>query len=250
MEKLDVLKYQDYRMFLADYNRARSERKRGWSLSVWTRQLGLSHASALSMILNRKRHIGESLQDSLCTYFEFNESEKKHFANLVKYEKSIENSNVRVMLLNRIEGERNNALVRYILNEGHQITRFDSKKEFAKLLSPVLGMSAEQILSLEDKTPVAPEPKALHQEVVNLLERSFDVLPKEQRQYSTSFLKMPKARLPEAIARLRAFHQEFLEEFDSKDGETLVCFQNAIFDMLKEVEKDSRELPTGSEDSK
>lgn len=243
MNKSDILNYKDYRAFLADYNSWRSENRTGWSLSVWTRHLGLSYPSALSMVLNKKRHIGDRLLESLCQYFEFNESEKSHFTNLVKYEKSIESSTLRIMVLNYLDGEKKNSLARYIVREGLRMPRFEDQESLAEVLAPILGMKSQEVLNLESGVPEKPDPKAMHQEVLGLLERSFDLVPKDQRQYSTNFIRMKPERLQEAIAKLRAFQKEFIAEFDADGGESLVCFQNAVFAMLKESKEESQSLP-------
>ncbi|ASD63804.1 hypothetical protein [Bdellovibrio bacteriovorus] len=247
MNKSDILNYKDYRAFLADYNNWRSENRAGWSLSVWTRHLGLSYPSALSMILNRKRHIGDKLLGTMCQYFEFTELEKNHFTNLVKYEKSIESSTLRIMVLNHLDGDKKNSLARYIVREGLRMPRFEDTESLAEMLGPILGMKTAEVLALEPGVPERPDPKSMHQEVLGLLERSFDLVPKESRQYSTNFIRMERSRLPEAIARLRAFQREFIAEFDSEAGESLVCFQNAVFAMLKESAPDTEAtLPSSS----
>ncbi|XGC79577.1 TIGR02147 family protein [Bdellovibrio bacteriovorus] len=239
MNKSDILNYKDYRAFLADYNSWRNETRTGWSLSTWTRHLGLAYPSALSMILNKKRHVGDKLLQTFCEYFEFNEAEKTHFTNLVKYEKSIESATLRVMVLNYLDGEKKNSLARYIVREGLRMPRFeDTESCLAEVLAPILGMKPQEVLNLEPGVPDKPDPKSMHQEVLGLLERSFDLIPKESRQYSTNFIRMKPERLQEAITKLRAFQREFIAEFDAEDGESLVCFQNAVFSMLKEEPKD------------
>jgi hypothetical protein len=234
MTKAEILKYKDYRQFLADYNAWKLQNKVGWSLTVWTRQLGLSHPSALSMILNRKRHIGDKLAESISEYFEFNDNEKSHFSNLVKYEKSIDSSDLRIMVLNQLQGEKNNAIARFVLNEGNKLQRFENREQLVAALSPILGMSSEDLTALETRTAESPDPKAMHLEVVKILERSYDVVPKANRQYSATFLRMKAERMEEAIAKLRAFQKEFIAEFDCEDANALVCFQNSLFSMIKE----------------
>lgn len=236
MTKAEILKYKDYRQFLADYNAWKSQNKVGWSLTVWTRQLGLSHPSALSMILNRKRHIGDKLADSISEYFQFDAQEKEHFANLVKYEKSIDSSHLRIMVLNQIQGEKNSAIARFVLNEGNKLQGFETREDLAKALAPILGMTAEDLTALESRTPDKPDAKAMHLEVVKILERSYDVVPKDQRQYSATFMRMKAERMQEAILKLRAFQKEFISEFDCEEGDALVCFQNSLFNMITEVE--------------
>ncbi|MBO9666911.1 MAG: DUF4423 domain-containing protein [Bdellovibrio sp.] len=246
MNKAEILNYKDYRAFLVDYNTWKGQNKVGWSLSVWTRQLGLSHASALSMILNRKRHIGDRLVESMCQYFDFNAAEKSHFVNLVKYEKSIESSELRIMVLNHLDGEKNNVLARYIMREGLGIARFEDRESLAAALAPILGMKNAELSEMAPEIPDKPDPKAMHQEVVDLLKRSYEVVPREKRQYSTNFIRMKADRLPEAIAKLRAFQKEFIAEFDGDDGDALVCFQNALFSMLTEKSEetaDAGDLP-------
>ncbi|QLY26258.1 TIGR02147 family protein [Bdellovibrio sp. KM01] len=234
MTKAEILKYKDYRQFLADYNAWKSQNKVGWSLTVWTRQLGLSHPSALSMILNRKRHIGDKLADSISDYFEFNENEKTHFSNLVKYEKSIDSNHLRIMVLNELQGEKNNAIARFVLNEGNKLQKFENRAQLVAALSPILGMSPEDLIALEARTPEAPDAKAMHLEVVKILERSYDVVPKAKRQYAATFMRMKAERMEEAIAKLRAFQKEFIAEFDCEDADQLVCFQNSLFSMINE----------------
>ncbi|WP_413560257.1 TIGR02147 family protein [Bdellovibrio sp. HCB209] len=244
MTKAEILKYKDYRQFLADYNAWKSQNKVGWSLTVWTRQLGLSHPSALSMILNRKRHIGDKLVDSMAEYFNFDSNEKEHFTNLVKYEKSIDSSHLRIMVLNQLQGEKNNAIARFVLNEGNKLARFESREQLVAALSPILGMSAEDLTALEQQTPTTPDPKAMHLEVVKILERSYDVVPKSSRQYSATFLRMKAEKMEEAIAKLRAFQKEFIAEYDCEDADALVCFQNSLFNMTNEAgTEDDSKLP-------
>ncbi|WP_413577555.1 TIGR02147 family protein [Bdellovibrio sp. HCB290] len=235
MTKAEILKYKDYRQFLADYNAWKSQNKVGWSLTVWTRQLGLSHPSALSMILNRKRHIGDKLVESMAEYFSFDQNEKDHFSNLVKYEKSIDSSDLRIMVLNQLQGEKNNAIARFVLNEGNKLQNFESREALAQVLGPLLGMSTQEIVDLESRTPTSPDPKAMHQEIVKILERSYDVVPKSQRQYSATFMRMKAERMQEAIDKLRAFQKEFIAEFDCEEADTMVCFQNSLFNMLNEA---------------
>ncbi|WP_413586622.1 TIGR02147 family protein [Bdellovibrio sp. HCB274] len=235
MTKAEILKYKDYRQFLADYNAWKSQNKVGWSLTVWTRQLGLSHPSALSMILNRKRHIGDKLVDSMAEYFDFDQNEKDHFSNLVKYEKSIDSNHLRIMVLNQLQGEKNNAIARFIINEGNKLQNFESREALAQVLAPILGMNSQEVIDLESRTPTSPDPKAMHSEIVKILERSYDVVPKSQRQYSATFIRMKSQRMQEAIEKLRAFQKEFIAEFDSEEADTLVCFQNSLFNMLNEA---------------
>ncbi|WP_413580592.1 TIGR02147 family protein [Bdellovibrio sp. HCB288] len=244
MTKAEILKYKDYRQFLADYNAWKSQNKVGWSLTVWTRQLGLSHPSALSMILNRKRHIGDKLAESISEYFDFNEGEKSHFSNLVKYEKSIDSNHLRIMVLNQLQGEKNHAIARFVLNEGNKLQNIESREALAKLLSPILGLNSDEVIALESRTPESPDPKAMHQEIVKIVERSYDVVPKSQRQYAATFMRMKSERMQEAMDKLRAFQKEFIAEFDCEDANSLVCFQNSLFSMLNEGTAEAEsELP-------
>jgi hypothetical protein len=193
------------------------------------------------MILNRKRHIGDRLVESMCEYFDFNPAEKSHFVNLVKYEKSIESSDLRIMVLNHLEGEKNSVLARFIMREGHRLVRFEDIESLAQALAPILGLKAPELSQLPQDIPNKLDPKAMHQEVVDLLKRSYEVVPREKRQYGTNFIRMKADRMAQAIEKLRAFEKEFVAEFDTDEGDALVCFQNALFSMLSDKSSDTEE---------
>lgn len=82
-----VFDFTDYRSFLKTHFMRRREKKREFSLRLWSQKLGMNGPSALSMILNGTRHPGAELLDRLIDYFRFSNQETKYFKYLVKLAK-------------------------------------------------------------------------------------------------------------------------------------------------------------------
>jgi uncharacterized protein (TIGR02147 family) len=79
-----INEYDDYVLFLTDHFNFMKLHNPLWSLSAWAKHMGFKNTSTLSRVLKNQREIGPKLFHVLCTYFQMNEEEIRHFKILIK----------------------------------------------------------------------------------------------------------------------------------------------------------------------
>ena len=88
----DITEYKDYRGFFTDFIIFKKSSNPFWSYGVWAKDLGLTGASTLSMIMSGKRNPSKKLCHIFSDYFGFNEQETDYFINLVSIQKQTKNN--------------------------------------------------------------------------------------------------------------------------------------------------------------
>lgn len=105
----------DYRAILREGYVRRKQKKRGFSYSVWARELGLRSPSSLNMILNGSRHPGDNLVDKLSKNLQLSASEASYFRDLVALQKDRgRDVETTVMLLERIRRRQRGRKFRFV----------------------------------------------------------------------------------------------------------------------------------------
>ncbi len=84
---INVLRYACLKSFLGDFVEQTKKDKSSWSISGWSKRIGLKSTTSLTMIINGQRNCGPVVGEALLKYFKFSEIEKKHFLFLVERSK-------------------------------------------------------------------------------------------------------------------------------------------------------------------
>lgn len=100
---ISIFKYISYRSFLNDFFIAHKKEKYGFSIRMWSKQLGFKSPATLNMILRGHRNPGIEAQEKLAQYFKFSGREKEYFYELVRLERFRDNEEIRFNILKRIQ---------------------------------------------------------------------------------------------------------------------------------------------------
>lgn len=94
--------YTDYRAYLLACYWSKRASRRGWSYTVWAKQLGLGSASTLVMIIKGQRNPGPALIESLVAWLKLGPERAEYFRDLVRLEKYRRDPFVSSLLLERL----------------------------------------------------------------------------------------------------------------------------------------------------
>lgn len=97
-----LYKHTDYRVFLQSYAQKMTQKRPGWSYSVWARQLKLKDPSSLNKILQGRRHPGTSIVNQMIRYFKFTEKQALYFRDLVSLHKVKDDPRLSVLILEKM----------------------------------------------------------------------------------------------------------------------------------------------------
>ncbi len=115
IQSQDVLGQSDYRSILRLHYRARKARKKGFSYSVWARELGISSPSTLIMVLNGQRHPGRGLVQKLSRNLGLSGVEDGFFRDLITLQKiQTKNVGAAVLLLEKLRKKRGDASFEFV----------------------------------------------------------------------------------------------------------------------------------------
>lgn len=80
---IDLFTYTDYRVFLTDWIAAARQKKRGFSLRVFTERAGLGSQGHFKMVIDGKRNLGESGLERFMNGMRLMGEDRLYFRNLV-----------------------------------------------------------------------------------------------------------------------------------------------------------------------
>lgn len=82
---MDIFAYQDYRLFLKDWYRAKKQENPKFSYRVLAQKVGFQSAGFFTQILQAKTNISLRFMDGFCDYIGFKKKEREYFQTLVLY---------------------------------------------------------------------------------------------------------------------------------------------------------------------
>ena len=275
----DILKYQDYSLFLNDFVRNKKLSDINWSLGACAKSLDLKSTSSISKVLNKERAPGKKITTSLISYFKFNNKEKLYFQDLINIEKTKNDPNLKSILLKRLVKNGNKNPVQFIdlktfeiiSNWFHYAIREMSRlKKFNfdhKWISSHLrfNVSEQQVkVALENLTKVnlikvknrkitlspgnlstTEDIQSLaiqeyHSSMIEHAKQGLKEVPVDEREYLSGTLSFKKENLPQAKELLRNFLDEFGSTMDSDAGDEIYQIQLQFFPLSKTNKKDKK----------
>ncbi|MCB0367558.1 MAG: TIGR02147 family protein, partial [Bdellovibrionales bacterium] len=86
-----VFSFKDLREFLRCHFEEVKLHDPSWSYTAWSKELGLASTSALTMVVRGQRLPGPKFVEKLADYFDFSQSERDYFFDLVRLQKLTDN---------------------------------------------------------------------------------------------------------------------------------------------------------------
>lgn len=102
---LTIQKFTDYRTFLVAHAQEMKQKKRSWSYSLWSKNLGLKATSSLTKIIQGHREPGELITKKLIQYFKFDDKQAAYFKDLVRLKKIQRDPKLCVLLMEKMDQE-------------------------------------------------------------------------------------------------------------------------------------------------
>lgn len=258
-----ILKYRDYRQFLFDYAQWQKREKDRWSYGKWSRELGFKSTSTITMILQRKRHLGKGTLDRFVDYFKFDPKEESYFKDLVSAQKQAGND---TQLLIYLMGKNSTPLVELSETESslgwlpitlRELTSLPDCERNplwfqARLREPVELKEIEYWLvrllregfiqenegklspctSPFSKEYTASDIHQFHSELSQLALKSLN-LPSKSRSFHSTTLSISKAKLEKMQKFLWDFQVEFSKEFEESEGDEIYHLGLQFFPLTK-----------------
>jgi uncharacterized protein (TIGR02147 family) len=239
----DISSYNDYKLYLRDIYKSKSETKHGFSFSVWSNSLGIASPSTLSMIINGKRHPSKNITSKLIEYLKLTEEQSEYFKGLIQLQKSQSNPHLTIHLNSSIKNNTDNGsdylamttfIIRELLNNRTIINdvEFILRNTRAKLTRKQIQ---EKISFLLEKKLLVVENnnyKAIgniFEEIVTTKEGIFN--------FHKSTMETNKEAFENTEISERAFHTSILSIKKNKVAqakELLKEFQHKMTDLLEE----------------
>jgi len=260
----DIKKFSDYRKFLQAFVDGKKEKKRSWSLNVWSRQLKLASPSSLSMILNGERHPSFKLVNAFCDYFQFSPKDEEYFRGLVDIQKNVKRSALSVQLTRQLQQETSTAQLSYyllpltlIIKEMISLKMFKIDAEWlnSHLLldvtldelnyclnflqeNGILYRDEDESWSIHDGKIIEllshpEEIRQFHHQLAFMTKLSYDFSPPELRTYHSSFLRVKEENIPQANKIIKEFQKELTSLVDDDDGDTILQCNLQAFPVTK-----------------
>lgn len=276
MRKVKVFDYTDYREFLKDFYQERKEHNYFWSYRFMGERLGLDH-SFIVKVLAGQRHIKESHLPRVVQLCKLSDREEEYFRNLYFFNKAKSDAQVKLyfekmMALKSVDSlslEENQ--YRYFQKWYYAAVRSaveyldfrDDYKMLAKHISPGISVKeAREAVSLlknlgfiqqnEDgrwelvqrhlQTPDKWKSIAIRnfqESCLQLAEKSMDLHPKEERDYSTITMAIESDKLSflkNLLHECRTSVVQQVEEMDNPDRVYQLNMQ--LFPLTKPQEED------------
>lgn len=244
-----VFSYTNYRVFLHDHFGARKRANPRWSIRAWSRQLGLSGPSMLTMILKGERNPGDALVDQMVKHIGMEPDEAAYFRDLVELSKAEGDERQSVTIMERLARQRPSGEFRELSREAflaisrwhyyaiREMTRLAHFREDAEWIAKrlqfrvtpgeikdairtllklgLLARDADGRLTLAGghiatTNDVADEAiKRFHEGALENAKESVRKHAPEAREFFGTTFATPRSKLPQAKALIRKFHQEF-----------------------------------------
>ena len=131
----DLKNYRDYKLYLKDVYKTKSEKHTRFSFAVWAKSLGISSPSLLSMVINGNRHPSKKLAERLSVYLNHSVEESEYFRGLIELNKASLNPHLSVNLnTNLLNSDLNSISVKVDKYEEAKILLEEFKGKMSELL--------------------------------------------------------------------------------------------------------------------
>jgi uncharacterized protein (TIGR02147 family) len=261
-----VTEYSDYRSFFSDFISYKKSSNPFWSYGVWAKDLGLTGASTLSMIMSGKRNPSTKLCQIFSDYFEFNNDETDYFINLVKIQKQTKNNpELTAMLLQqnkkKLPAKNEKPLFfdwrAFVIRE---LTKLDDFQEDINWVRERLNnrISTQEIKEVIDKLIIhgalergpsgrlqassqtilpgdnisREDARVFHNEISELSRKSFDI-DINQRALNSSTLSIKEKNLSQAKDLIRNFQIEFSKLLEEDGGDEVFQLNIQFFPLTE-----------------
>jgi len=268
----DILRYQDYSLFLNDFVTNKKKSDINWSLGVWAKSLGLKSTSSITKVLNNDRAPGRQITESLIDYFKFNDREAMYFQDLVSVKKNKHDPNLQSILLKRlVKNGKNNQVMfidfktfevisnwfHYAIREMSRLKKF--KLDFnwisknlrfsvseQQVKTAINNLSKTDLIEIKgSKVKLSPGNLSTSEDIHNLAiqdyhismlenaKKSLKEVDLKEREILSGTLCFKKKDMPKAKELLRNFLDEFGSTMDSDSGDEVYQVQMQFFPLSK-----------------
>ena len=257
-DPMSIFSVSDFRSFLRAHHEKKKQEKPNWSMGMWAKIMGISGASALSMVLKGDRNPGPELTKKLNQYFEFNTQERKYFEKLIlleKHKKDPELKSVLIETLIQLHPQKKFdkldfkefeviskwycTLVRELIDHKafkedpnwiSKISTFSlSPKEVKEALMTLTeagfvergtnGQLKNSVKDFETPNDIASEPlKRFHEAMIDHAKKALRKTSPPDREIRGVTLKVSKEKLNQAKTLIRRFEDEFAEYFEDEEN--------------------------------
>ena len=270
-EQPNIIEYKDYRSFFSDFISYKKSSNPFWSYGVWAKDLGLTGASTLSMIMSGKRNPSTKLCQNFSNYFDFNDEQTDYFVNLVKIQKLTKNNpELTTMLLQqnkkKIPAKKGKPLFfdwrAFVIREltkledfqedinwvrerlNNRISNEEIKEVIDKLIiHGALKRSPKGLLQASSQT-ILPgdsisreDARIFHNEISELSRKSFDI-DISQRALNSSTLSVKEENLSHAKKLIRDFQIEFSKILEEDNGDEIFQLNIQFFPLTEKKSYD------------
>ncbi len=275
----DILRYQDYSLFLDDFVKNKKKSDINWSLGSWAKTLGLKSTSSITKVLNKNRAPGKKITNSLINYFNFNNKESIYFQDLINLAKAKNDPSLQSILLKRLTRNSQAGDVQLIEAKTFEIIRswfHLAIREMSRLknfkLSPLwisqnlrFSVSETQAQTAIDnllktkllkinkkKVKISPGNLSTSEDIHNLAiqdyhnsmldnaKKSLKQVKLDEREVLSGTLSFNLHNMNKAKELLRNFLDEFGAAMDSDGGDEIYQIQMQFFPLSRLNQKDKK----------
>ncbi len=250
MERPNIYKYSDYRIFLKDMFNYKKKTKKNFSYRFFSNKAGFSSTSFLKLVTQEKRNLTNESISKIAKGFDLKKEERRFLENLVfmNQAKTNEDKNYYFKKMTAISGytktnKIEKACYEYFSNWYNlairEIVIFGNKKftsrDITGLLNPkVPPIQVEKSLKMLERLGLirkngdscwekrdkaistGPQIRSLlianfHKEMLKLAGESIDRHPTDQRDITGLTISIKNDSLPEIKERIAAFRREILD---------------------------------------
>lgn len=263
----NIYNYKDFREFFQDFIHYKKSSNPFWSYGLWAKDLGLTGASTLSMIMSGKRNPSTKLCKTFAHYFKFSQEESDYFQKLVKIQKQTKNDPEMTKYLLDQDGKQEQKTSSekplffdwraFVIRELTKLEDFKedmawvrrrldnklSEQEIEDVIEKLIehgALSRSEDGRLEaTKQVILPgdnikreDAKSFHTEISELSKRSFDIAI-ERRALNSSTLSVDSSKMDQAKELIRNFQIEFSNLMEEETGDEVYQLNIQFFPLTK-----------------
>lgn len=274
--ELSIFDFTDYRSFLLQKGLPQGfYAHTAKNLKSWAQRLGYKSPSSLSMVLTGERFPSEEMIDRFSADFELTAREKRYLRLLVEYEKALSQKKDVTLLLQEIQQASSKHTqsvegdvfaimnswyffaikqlvgtpafsedVEWIKQRLRNKVNEDQIKDAFKILEDLkmitrtedgkLVLSKQSIITQNDMS--SETIKQHHREMIGLSLQALDEQSIEERQFSSTTIRMEKANIAKAKKFVFDFIKEFSAQFYDVEGEDIYQLNSSLFELTAVVE--------------
>lgn len=273
MEQNSIFTFTDYRTFLKTHLDQKREENSNWSLGVWTQKMGLTSKSTLAMVLTGKRHPGNKLKKKLSEYFNFTKKEYEYFSDLIRLQKSENDTRLSVLIMENmgkispngnfrlLNDEEFSAISRwhyYAIREMVHLEDFNeepawiqerlnfkiTRNEITKTINDLLSLNllkraqGNRLQQTDGKisstSGIASEAiKRNHEQNIDHAREAVRKIDVENRYMSGITLTIKEENMAKAKELIEQFEDKFIELMEEKPGNSTVQLNIQLFPLTK-----------------